>query len=141
MNLCVFTGRFTANPELKTTKNGTPLCKFTLAVSAKFAAKGEEKKTNFIQFTAWQHTAEFIVKYFSKGSEILIEEAECVTGSFADKDGTKHYTVDFTAKQVGFMGKLSSASSPAARGEGVSPNGLENLDGFVEVLGDINVPF
>lgn len=141
MNTCIFTGRFTANPELKSTPNGIGICKFTLAVSARFAAKGEEKKTNFIQFTAWRQTAEFIAKYFTKGSEILIEEAECVTGSYEDKNGVKHYTTDFTVKQVAFMGKLSSTNSPAARGEEVSPIGLGNLEDFEEILGDDGVPF
>ena len=72
-NLVVLTGRLTADPELKTTPSGVSVTTFSIAVSRRYKA-GEETQADFINIVAWRQTAEFITKYFKKGSMIGIEE-------------------------------------------------------------------
>ena len=62
-NLVVLTGRLTADPELKTTPNGTSVVSFSIAVDRRYRA-GEERQTDFINIVAWRSSAEFISKYF-----------------------------------------------------------------------------
>ena len=70
MNFVLLMGRFVADPELKKTTSGKSVCAFTLAVD-----KGKDRGADFIDTVAWEKTAEFICKYFKKGSPIVIEGA------------------------------------------------------------------
>lgn len=60
-------------PELKTTQNGIPYTRFRIAVNRRFHNKDEENKVDFFNATAWRGTAEFICKYFGKGSMIMLD--------------------------------------------------------------------
>ena len=72
-NLVVLTGRLTADPELRYTANNTPVTSFSIAVSRRYKA-GEEAQADFINIVAWRQTAEFVTKYFQKGSMIGIRK-------------------------------------------------------------------
>ena len=69
LNHIVIMGRLTKEPELRTTSAGTSVASFTVAVARDF---GTQKETDFIDCVAWQQTAEFISKYFHKGSMIVV---------------------------------------------------------------------
>jgi single-strand DNA-binding protein len=94
-------GRLTADPELKQTQSGTAVTSFSLAVDRKYN-KDEEKKCDFITIVAWKQTAEFICKYFKKGSAI------CVTGSiqtrsWTDQQGQKRYATEVLVDEANFV--------------------------------------
>ena len=103
MNICGITGRFTSDPELKTTTNGTSVASFCLAVDRKYQPSGEEKKTDFIDFVAWRNTAEFICKHFNKGSMVAIE-GEIQTRTFTDKNGNNRKATEIVVNNVSFCG-------------------------------------
>lgn len=73
LNIVALMGRLTHTPELKTTQNGTSVCSFSIAVDRTYTPKGEERKADFIDIVAWRQTAEFICKYFQKGSMIAVD--------------------------------------------------------------------
>ena len=70
MNQIVLIGRLTADPGLEKTDSGISKCKFSLAVQDGATNKNGEKEVDFINSIAWRSTAEFISKYFKKGSMI-----------------------------------------------------------------------
>ena len=70
MNKVIFIGRLCADPEMRSTTCGKEVCSFRLAVDRQFS---KEKSTDFFPCEAWDKTAGFISKYFSKGSMIAIE--------------------------------------------------------------------
>ncbi len=72
MNKVHLMGRLATDPELKTTASGISVTNFTLAVDRNHQ-KGEDKQTDWIDCVAWRNTAEFICRYFHKGSPIVIE--------------------------------------------------------------------
>ena len=72
-NKITLMGRLVAAPELKTTQNGIPYTRFRIAVNRRFHSKDEENKVDFFNATAWRSTAEFICKYFGKGSMIMLD--------------------------------------------------------------------
>ena len=74
MNLVVLIGRFTRNPELRTTQNGTTFCNFTLAVDRRFK-NDNGPDADFINCTAWGRTAEVINQYLSKGQQVEFKQA------------------------------------------------------------------
>ena len=100
-NLVVLTGRLTADPELKYTQNNTPVTSFSIAVDRRYKS-GEEQETDFINIVAWRQTAEFITKYFQKGSMIGIE-GSIQTRKYTDKDGKKRTAFEVIANNVQFV--------------------------------------
>lgn len=107
INNVVLMGRLTADPEIRTTKSGVNVCRFTLAIDR--YSKGEDKKTDFIQCQAWRQTAEFVGKYFNKGS-LLALTGSIQTDNYTDKDGKKVHSVSVKADKVSFCGSKKSVS-------------------------------
>jgi single-strand DNA-binding protein len=134
LNNAVIMGRLTADPELRQTPSNVSVTRFTVAVDRGYAKQGEEKKTDFINIVAWRSTAEFVCKYFSKGSMIAIQGA-IETGSY-EKDGVKRYTFEINADNVSFCGSKNEQSS----NEGVANNATTTPD-FAEMADDDDLPF
>lgn len=113
LNLVALMGRLVYDPELKTTQNGTNVCSFRIAVDRSFARQGEERKADFIDVTAWRQTAEFVCKYFQKGSMIAVE-GSLQTRQYQDKNGNNRTATEVLASQVSFCGG-KAAEKPAVR--------------------------
>ena len=111
INTAVIMGRLTADPELKTTASGLSVLSFSVAVERNYQKEGEEKAVDFINVVAWRKTAEFVSKYFHKGSMIAVE-GSIQTRKYEDKDGNKRTAVEILANTVSFWGKEAS-STPA----------------------------
>lgn len=99
LNKVIIAGRLTADPELKTTPSGLSVTSFTVAVDRRF---GKEKQTDFISCVAWRQTAEFVTKYFVKGSAICIV-GSIQTRKFTDKNGNNRIAVEVLADEVTFV--------------------------------------
>ncbi len=151
MNKVILTGRLTADPELRQTQSGIASCRFIVAVNRRFKNDNGEYEADFISCQAWRQTAEFIAKYFSKGSMICVE-GSLRTGSYKDKNHSDvtHYTTDVLVENVEFCGGKSdnSASGTTARQTAAQQpqNGNDNmsygnLSDFEEILSDGDVPF
>ena len=100
-NLVVLTGRLTSDPEVKTTQSGVSVVSFCIAVQRQYKS-GEERITDFINITAWRHTAEFIGKYFKKGNTIGIE-GSIQTRKYTDRDGNNRVAFEVLAGNVQFV--------------------------------------
>ena len=106
-NLVILKGRLTADAELKTTPNGKSVCSFTLAVDRGF---GDNKTTDFLTCVAWEQRAEFISKYFAKGSEIRVL-GEINTRKWQDKDGNNRTSFEIRVNESGFCGSKNNSQS------------------------------
>lgn len=113
LNTAVVMGRLTYDPELRTTPNGTSVCRFTVACDRNYARQGEERKTDFIDITAWRQTAEFVSRYFHKGSMIAVEGSIQVE-NYTDKDGNKRRDVRIVANNVSFCGSKAESNTSSA---------------------------
>jgi single-strand DNA-binding protein len=108
INQAVIMGRLTADPELRQTQSGLSVTSFTVAVDRSFVKQGEERQTDFIDAVAWRGTAEFVSRYFQKGSMIALRGA-IQTSSYEDKNGIKRKKFEILAEQVSFCGGKSDA--------------------------------
>lgn len=99
-NKVILMGRLTSDPELKQTQNGVTVTSFNIAVDRRFK-QGEERQTDFPTIVAWRQTAEFVTRYFKKGSAILIC-GELQTRSWEDQQGNKRYATEVVANEVSF---------------------------------------
>lgn len=100
LNKWVGYGRLCADPDYRQTTSGVPVCSFTVAVNRNYRKDGEQD-ADFISCTAWRQTAEFINKYFRKGSAIIVE-GSLHNNNYTDKNGVKHYGMDIAVDQVNF---------------------------------------
>lgn len=140
-NTIIISGRITHSLELKVTPNGTPVVSFSIANESGY---GEDKHTNFIGVVAWRKTAEFITKYFSKGSMIGIE-GSLQTRQYKDKQGNTRTAFDVVANSVQFMeGKKAAEESTAADYAAAGYDAESVPDGmpvYEVISGDADLPF
>lgn len=108
MNKAILMGRLTAEPELKQTPNGVLVTRFTLAVNRRFA-KESQPQADFINCVAWRNQAEFLCRYFHKGSMAAIA-GSIQTGSYDGEDGKKRYTTEVVADEVYFTGEKAKTA-------------------------------
>ncbi len=110
INSVVIMGRLTFDPELRTTPSGVSVVRFQVACDRNYQKSGEERKADFIDVTAWRQTAEFISRYFRKGSMIAIE-GSIQTDNYTDRDGNKRKTVQVVANNVSFCGSKAESGT------------------------------
>lgn len=142
LNCAVIMGRLTADPELRQTPSGVSVTRFTVAVDRGYVKAGEERKADFINVVAWRQTAEFVTRYFSKGSMIAVQGA-IQTGSY-EKDGVKRSTFEIIADNVSFCGSKNESSTGAApRAVETAATSFSNgsIDDFATVADDDDLPF
>lgn len=116
-NRAILMGRITHDLEMRTTPSGVNVCHFQIAVDRRFQAKGEERKSDFFRVTAWRQNAEFITRYFRKGSMILVE-GELQTSSYTDKNGNNINVVELVVDQVSFTGEKAANTQNGANSYG-----------------------
>lgn len=102
LNTVILSGRLTADPELKTTQSGVSVTSFSIAVQRSYKS-GEEPITDFINIVAWRHTAEFVTRYFKKGSLIVIE-GSIQTQKYTDSNGKNRTKFEVLANNIQFFG-------------------------------------
>ena len=143
LNKVVLAGRVTADIELKQTPSGVSVVSFTIAVNRRYVSKSADAQAqpqaDFINVTAWRTTAEFISKYFHKGSAI------CVTGSiqtrkWQDQQGNNRYSTEVVADEAMFVESKSDASqgsySPEAYSAPSFSSGANDAPKFEDVNTD-----
>ena len=139
INKVLLMGRLTADPELKKTGEGISVVRFTLAVNRP-KQKDKEQTADFISCVAFRQTAEFLCKYFRKGSA-LIAFGNIRTGSY-EKDGQKVYTTDVIVDEVQFGENKQTDTKPktALTTPTTPQNAAAEGDGYT-FIDDSDLPF
>ena len=146
INKWIGMGRLTADPELKQTQSGVSTCTVNVAVQRDYADGSGERQTDFICVVAWRQTAEFICKYFRKGSMIAVV-GELRTRTYNDKryPDVKHYVTEVYADKVSFCGGKNESGgnndSAPAQTAPQAPAQIPNLDDFEQIGNDSDLPF
>ncbi len=158
LNRVILMGRITNDLEIRQSQSGTSVLRFGIAVDRSYTKQGEERQTDFINCVAFNQRAEFISKYFRKGSMIAIE-GSIRTGSYQDQNGNKRTSFDINIDNVSFTGERASdrdnsgsssyqsnyrqptQQQPAYNEPASNPIAIGNMDDFEEILSDDGVPF
>ena len=165
-NKVILGGRLVATPELKKTPSGVSVVQFTVAVTRKYGGKDEsgqavQAQADFIRVTAWRQMAEFVTRYFSKGSSVCVV-GTIQTRSWTDQQGNKQYTTEVVAEEINFVDSKgeggsvppppSDADAPRERSTGAAPAPSApppayytpeggNVPQFEELASDEELPF
>lgn len=137
LNCAVIMGRLTADPELRTTPNGISVTSFSVAVDRSYQRAGEDRQTDFINVVAWRNTAEFVSRYFRKGSMIAVQ-GSIQTRNYEDRNGNKRTAFEIVADNVSFCGSKSESgtggvapvrqAAPAAPAPSFSTGSADDFD-------------
>ena len=100
LNHIVLMGRMVRDPELRRTQSGVAVTSFTLACERDYANNGE-RETDFIPCVIWRAGAEFVQKYFRKGSMTVVS-GRLQVRQYTDKDGFKRSITEIVADNVYF---------------------------------------
>lgn len=103
LNVVAIMGRLVADPELRTTPAGHSVCSFRIACDRSYVQQGQQRQADFIDIVAWRQQADFVSKYFQKGSMIAVE-GSLQTRQYQDKQGSKRTAVEVVANNISFAG-------------------------------------
>jgi single-strand DNA-binding protein len=139
MNKFIGLGRLTKNPELRSTQSGLKVASFTLAINRNFKNKEGKYDADFLNCQAFKNTAEFIEKYFKKGSMMAIT-ARAQTRNYDDNDGKKRFVTEFIVEEVYFAGSNEKKNETSIE---VPQNYTSDYDtaGSEVTLSDEDLPF
>lgn len=133
MNLFVFMGRLTRDPEIRYTSTNMAIANFSLAVD-RWAKKDEKTEADFIPCTAFDKKAEFVEKYLVKGSKVVVS-GRVQNNNYTNKEGQKVYGFQFLVDSIEFAESKKAAQAPAAQPD---PGDFVNIP---EGVTDAELPF
>ena len=146
INNVVLMGRLVATPELRSTGTGISVTSFTIAVERSFAKAGEQRQADFIDCVAWRQTADFISRYFQKGSMIAVT-GNIQTRNYEDKNGNKRKAVEVVVDNASFCGSKSETgtsggyAAPATAAPAAPSFATGSESDFEEIIEDDDLPF
>lgn len=156
LNVVAIMGRLVADPELRTTPAGHSVCSFRIACDRSYAQQGQERQADFIDIVAWRQQADFVSKYFQKGSMIAVE-GRLQTRQYQDKWGSKRTAVEVVANNISFAGAKRQDSQSVPSYEQQTTNHVQqakakqnasqpaytqgSMDDFAVINDDDDLPF
>ena len=120
LNVVAIMGRLVADPELRTTPAGVNVCQFRIACDRNFARQGEQRQADFVDIVAWRAQADFVCKYFSKGSLIAIN-GRIQARNYQDKNGNNRTAFAVVAENINFGGSKGASSAKVDDGGEAAP--------------------
>ena len=127
MNNVSLLGRVVRDIELKYTGNGTAVVNFTIAVDRRFKNADGEYDTDFIDIVVWRQSAEFVSKYFKKGSPIAVV-GNIQTRNYENSEGRKVYVTEVVADNVGLVPRDNSQQQSQQQNQQTNNNPFANAD-------------
>ncbi len=133
MNKIFLIGNLTRDPELNVVSTGVSVCRFSIAVTRRFAGSDGNRETDFINIVAWRGLADTCGKYLKKGNKVAIC-GNLQTRSYENKEGVKVNVFEVVADEVEF---LTSKAQAEAQAETVKDDQVAEL----QPVEDDDLPF
>ena len=150
LNKVILMGHMTADPELKQTTSGISVCSFSIGVNRRYSRADQgQQSVDFINIVSWRQQAEFVSRYFKKGSCIVVC-GSLQTRKWTDNQGQNRYATEVVADEISFGAPASAnqgaGDRPQAQGYTPAAYGAPSFDStpsanFEEIPGDESLPF
>lgn len=134
INMVALMGRLTYEPELRKTPSDVSVIRFQVACDRSYQRAGAERQADFIDCVAWRQTAEFISRYFHKGSMIAVE-GTIQTSNYTDKNGNNRKQTEVLANNVSFCGSKNESCGSMDIEPDPKYSSVDNSD-FEEIVDD-----
>ena len=138
LNKVMLIGRLTADPELRRTPNDVAVASFSIAVNRPYRKDQAQQAVDFIDIVAWNNRAEFVTKYFKKGSAIFVS-GSLQLRTWKDKDGNNRRSYDVVADDIQFVDSKKDSGAAAAPAAPSFSTGAPS--DFEEMTGEDELPF
>ena len=112
LNVTAIMGRLSRDPELRQTTTGKSVASFTIACSRGRTDANGKDLVDWIDVVAWDHTAEFVCKYFQKGSLIAID-GRLQSRTYKDRNGNNRTAIEVVASNANFAGAKQQQTTPS----------------------------
>ena len=119
LNVVAIMGRLAADPQLRQTTTGKNVASFRIACDRGRRDANGQSQADWLDVVAWDRTAEFVCKYFQKGSLIAID-GRLQSRSYQDKNGNNRTSVAVVADNINFAGSKGT-SKPVDEGGEAAP--------------------
>ena len=148
LNKVILMGHMTADPELKQTTTGISVCSFSIGVNRRYSKQEQNQQSvDFINIVAWRQQAEFVSRYFKKGSSIIVC-GSIQTRKWTDNNGQARYATEVVADEVSFGAPAAAGAGERPAAQGYTPAAYGNPTynsadsaNFEEIPGDDSLPF
>ena len=146
LNKVILMGRLCADPDFRQTPSGVAVCRIRLAIDRRFTNKQTgEREADFINVSCWRQQAEFVSRYFHKGSMICVQ-GYMTTRTYTDRNNVNRKAYELVAENVHFTGERrgdAPAAVPSAPSAGAPAASYSSGDkgDFAEIFGDDDLPF
>ena len=148
LNKVILMGHMTADPELKQTTSGISVCSFSIGVNRRYSKQDQgQQSVDFINIVAWRQQAEFVSRYFKKGSSIIVC-GSIQTRKWTDNNGQARYATEVVADEVSFGAPAAAGAGERPAAQGYTPAAYGNPTynsadsaNFEEIPGDDSLPF
>ena len=148
LNKVILMGHMTADPELKQTSSGLSVCSFSIGVNRRYSKQDQNQQSvDFINIVAWRQQAEFVSRYFKKGSSIIVC-GSIQTRKWTDNNGQARYATEVVADEVSFGAPAAAGAGERPAAQGYTPAAYGNPTynsadsaNFEEIPGDDSLPF
>lgn len=138
LNVIAIMGRLSRDPEFRQTTTGKNVASFTIACSRGRKDANGKDLVDWIPVVAWEHTAEFVCKYFEKGSLIAID-GRLQSRTYKDRDGNNRTAIEIVANNANFAGSKSTGGGSNSVPAGNSYN--EPTVQYDEIEDEGDLPF
>lgn len=138
LNVIAIMGRLSRDPELRQTVTGKSVTSISIACSRGRKDANGKDLVDWIPVVAWEHTAEFVCKYFEKGSLIAID-GRLQSRTYKDRDGNNRTAIEIVANNANFAGSKSTGGGSNSVPAGSSYN--EPTVQYDEIEDDGDLPF
>ena len=143
LNKVILMGHMTADPELKQTQSGLSVCSFSIGINRRTKGDQGQQTVDFLNIVAWRQQAEFVCRYFKKGSAIAIC-GQLQSRSYTDNQGNKRTAYETVADEVSFVGSKESGDSKnnePTQPYVPTPYSTGNSQNFETISDDAGLPF
>lgn len=140
LNKVILQGRLGADPELRTTPNGTEVASVNIAVDRDRKDQNGERQSDWVTIVAWKNMAKFLAQYFQKGRAILVE-GRLQMRNYTDRDGNKRTAAEVVADNIYFCDKKEDPMTGLIQNMGGTSYGTPQTDTFAELADDGPLPF
>lgn len=140
LNVAVLQGRLVADPQIRQTTTGHNVTTFRVACDRNHRDANGQNQADFIDIVAWNGTAEFICRHFTKGMMIAVD-GRIQTRQYIDKNGNNRTAFEIVANNVNFCGPKVQSPRPEQAPAVQQVYSAGDEDDFAILDDDMDLPF
>ena len=140
LNVVAIMGRLAADPQMRQTQAGKSVCSFRIACDRGRKDANGQNQTDWLDVTAWDKTAQFVCRYFQKGSLIAID-GRLQSRNYQDKNGNNRTAIEIVANNVNFAGGKQDSGDPGKASKPSTDETALDGDDFAIIEENADLPF